>query len=276
MPDLKITTRHTFAGHSTESTEYIKADRKRSEYRNEYGYGGKPGGSSTYVVGPRLAGITRCDLGQYLELNLDAREYTSHQLPKWPSLEELKARAAKAPRPAQPPKPTVRVETATLDTGERREIFGYTARHVITTTKQVALEGAASQPNEQVHDGWYVDLDTRISCDPHYPSGGHASLAGFVGKIETYDFKHSGARETGYPVELKTTFRGTITLPDGKTREHTSWTELKIVELSTEPLDASLFKVPPEFRKVDHIDRDPKLPLSAWQRWLAWLAGLFR
>src|SRR2546426_2089727 len=79
--------------------------------------------------------IWRCDLGQISELNLDDREYHSSPLPKWPTREELQARAAKSPQPAQPKKPNLLVEISTVDTGERKELFGYTARHVITTRR---------------------------------------------------------------------------------------------------------------------------------------------
>ena len=196
IPDLKITLRRTSWGLSSETTTYIKADRRRLEYRNQQGS----------VVGPRLANITRCDLGQTFELNLDSREYTSGPLQKWPTLEELKALAAKAPRPAEPPKPTLRVETSTVDTGERKQFFGFTARHVLTTRKEVPLEGSGREPNEQVNDGWYIDLDTRISCDPHYPStSGHAFLSVSSGKPEIPEFKDIGKRETGYPMELTST-----------------------------------------------------------------------
>src|SRR3989442_6024549 len=40
----------------------------------------------------------------FRSLNLDDREYHSSPLPKWSTREELQARAAKSPQPAQPKK----------------------------------------------------------------------------------------------------------------------------------------------------------------------------
>lgn len=143
-PGLKITIRHGMNGQFSESTTYLQSDRRRSEYRNMAGYQASLGRPVVQVYGPRLAMIWRCDLGQIFELNLDEREYHSSPLPKWPTRQELEARAAKAPQPAEPQRPTVLVETNTVDTSERKEFFGYTARHVITTGKQSPLEGSHS------------------------------------------------------------------------------------------------------------------------------------
>jgi hypothetical protein len=52
-----------------------------------------------------------------------------------------------------------------VDTGERKDFFGHPARHVITTTKETPLHESHSEARESVTDGWYIDLDTRISCD---------------------------------------------------------------------------------------------------------------
>ena len=133
---------------------------------------------------PRVASITRCDLGQIFQLNLDDREYTSRPIPKPLSAEEqkaraeeLKARAAQGPRLQRPARPNLLVEITTSDTGERKQMFGYTARHVVTTEKRTPLEGAVSLPQEQITDGWYVDLDTSISCDPPRQPGAFAMLS---------------------------------------------------------------------------------------------------
>ena len=130
-----------------------------------------------------------------------------------------------------------------------------------------------------MNDGWYIDLDTRISCDPHYPStSGHAFLSVSSGKPEIPEFKDIGKRETGYPMELTST---TTIPPNRKIQGRTSLVEDKIIELSTTPLDPSLFEVPPDFKKVDRIARDPEPPLlikllRAWAYWKYRLLNLFR
>jgi hypothetical protein len=108
---------------SSEQTLYVRSDRSRTEYRNSMGR----------AVGPRLASIRRCDLKEAYELNLDSGEYVSAPYSPEPlSKEQMEALGLKRPEFSVSATPTLRVETATLDTGERKAIFGHTARHVIT------------------------------------------------------------------------------------------------------------------------------------------------
>ena len=132
----------------------------------------KADGSQQWLSGPRLAAITRCDLGQLFELNLDAAEYVSAQYPPKPlTQEEIEARGLNKVDMSQSRKPTLRIETTTVDTGERKEFFGHIARHVIITRKQIPLEGSHSEPQETVTDGWYIDLDPQVSCDRRLSRG---------------------------------------------------------------------------------------------------------
>jgi hypothetical protein len=110
-------------------------------------------GSTDAHYGPRLASITRCDLGQAFELNLDTGEYVAATHPPKPlSKEETEALGLKVPEFAASGKPTLRIETTTVDKGERKEFFGHTARYVITTRKQIPLEGSKSDAQQTVTD----------------------------------------------------------------------------------------------------------------------------
>src|SRR5580704_87627 len=73
---IRMTIRRIFAGNPSEQTIYVQEDRKRMEFRNHFGQQGADG-SQQWLSGPRLAAITRCDLGQLFELNLDSAEYVS-------------------------------------------------------------------------------------------------------------------------------------------------------------------------------------------------------
>src|SRR5262249_12687166 len=123
-------------------------------------------GRMMYRLAPRTTHITRCDLKQSFLLNLDDHEYTASALP--PIHEEMLARAAALGQLVVEPRrvPTVVVETETVDTGARRELFGHTARHVVTTRRIIPLAGAKRGASTTVTDGWYIDLDTHISCEP--------------------------------------------------------------------------------------------------------------
>ncbi len=276
MSGLKMTVRHMSEGVLSDQTFYIENDRSRTEYRNWTGV----------HYGPPLASITRCDLGQTFDLNLDAGEYEAARYPPKPlSKEEREARGLKVPEFAASGKPTRRIEITTVDTGERKEFFGHAARHIVTTRKQIPLvEGSKSHAQQMVTDGWYIDLDTSISCDRHWPEGkrvhAHAFLTTGNMPVEKIEFIDNGEPETGFAAERKITSLEAITLPDGTNKEHTSISEMRVTQLVEGPLGPALFTTPTEFRQVEHIERysPANLPSQwsiAWDRFKASVARLF-
>ena len=131
IPGIKMTIQRGAAGNMQRQTIYLQGDRKRIEFRSSVGRA-RPDGTLQQLYGPPLAAITRCDLGQSFELNLDTSEYISIPYPPKPlTPEEIKARGL-TPVTYASDKPTLRIEVTTADTGERKEIFGRMARHVIT------------------------------------------------------------------------------------------------------------------------------------------------
>lgn len=282
-PGLKMIVRHTFGDTPSEQTIYIEGDRQRMEYRNSTGGAKRWDGSIDMRYGPRLASIIRCDLGKAFDLNLDTNEYAAAPYPPKPfSKEEIEARGLKVPEFAASDKPTLRIQTTTVNTGERKKIFGHTARHVITTRKQIPLEGSRSEAQETVTDGWYIDLDTRTSCERKWPKGKrvHAYLRAGDTPAEKVEFVDNGELETGFAVEQKMTSSETITLRDGTKKEHTSTSEMRVTQLEEGPLDPALFAIPLGFHQVEHIERNPPAALSsqwsiAWVRFKASVARLF-
>jgi hypothetical protein len=259
---ITITVQSSVRGTQSQRTTYFQPDRQRMEYRNSFG----TGQGTEPVYGPRLARIVRCDLGQAFELNLDTQEYTSAPYPPKPlTPEELKARGLDT-RIRQSATPTIRMEIKTTDTGERKEIFGRTARHIITTTTQTPLAGSHSSPQESVTDGWYVDFDQQLSCDSKRSETGGGSIFGYVsvgnGKVpmEKPEFVTIGNRETGFPLDLIQTSKSPSNLPDGTVNRF----ETHVTQFEEGPLDPALFEIPPGFKHVDHIERNP--PKSALTR----------
>ena len=57
-------------------------------------------------------------------------------------------------------------EITTVDTGERKESFGFTARRVTRTHKVIPLDDTTSARRRRSKDGWYIDLDTRSGERP--------------------------------------------------------------------------------------------------------------
>ncbi len=283
-PGIKMTLRFGSSGIANEQTIYLRGDRRRMDYRNATGDAKRDNGSSDVRYGPHIASITRCDLGQMLELNLDSREYRSVPYPSQPfTKEQMEARGIK-PQTGVPGQPTLLIETTTVDTGERKEIFGRTARHVITTRKQTPMDGSQAQPQETVTDAWYIDLDNRISCDRKWRDGAHTYVYARSSKdgsaSDRPKFVDVGKPETGFAVELKTTTHATYAMPDGSKRESTTTSEMAVMQLQEGPLDPALFEIPAGFRQVAHIETSPPADsqtawVNAWGRFKAKVERLF-
>jgi hypothetical protein len=245
----KVVIRNTFGGHSTDNTTYSMADRKRTEFRHAAQRTKEDGAvewdETTIVL------IVRCDLGQSFSLNMKAEEYSVAEYPPKPLTPgEMAVHGLDT---AIAPQPTLRIEITTVDTGERNKIFGHVARHVITTTKQIPLEGSHTQAQETVRDGWYIDVDRRISCDPKPSAGsgfvtvGTAFVGGKGTMMERPEFVNIGTPETGFPVkEVRTTTSETT----GVRRYSDSTNESEVVQFEEGPLDPALFEVPPGFKRV--------------------------
>ncbi len=248
----KVVIRNTFGGQSSDNTTYWTADRRRTEFRHAV-QRTKEDGSVEWVDEVASVFIVRCDLGQSFTLKMKAEEYSVAEYPpKRLTPEEMAARGTPVA-----PQPTLRIEIATVDTGEREKMFGHVARHVITTTKQIPLEGSHTQAQETVRDGWYIDVDRRISCDPKSAGSGSGFMAiGAVvgGKemmMERPEFVDIGARETGFAVkEVRTTTSETVPAA-GVRRYSDSINESEVTQFGAMPLDPALFEVPPGFKHVE-------------------------
>jgi len=248
----KVVIRNTFGGQSSDNTTYWTADRRRTEFRHAV-QRTKEDGSVEWVDEVASVFIVRCDLGQSFTLKMKAEEYSVAEYPpKRLTPEEMAARGTPVA-----PQPTLRIEIATVDTGERGKMFGRVARHVITTTRQIPLEGSHTQAQETVRDGWYIDVDRRISCDPKPPAGsgsGFMAIGAVVGgkemMMERPEFVDIGARETGFPVkEVRTTTGETV--PATGVRRDSSINESEVTQFEAMPLDPALFEVPPGFKHVE-------------------------
>jgi hypothetical protein len=280
---IKITTirRTTFRDSTQDLSQdpqvfYIQGEWRRWESPRSYSGQARPDGSSQRIYGPRIVTIVRPDLAKMFELNMDASEYVVRTYPpKKPqplTKKQMEARGIGIPSPAESAKPTFQIETTTKDTGERKDIFGYLARHTITTRKEIPLEGTHRSAQETVTDGWYIDLETRL-----YPTIYPQALADLKsrqqrGPVHSYvsegppgtgdlpevpEFIDIGEPETGFAVQEIRTSRNSYTLPDGSTRQAEEKSET-LVRLERGIYDTALFEIPSSFRRVDYIDRNPK------------------
>jgi hypothetical protein len=233
--DIKIKTRTTVMGHSTESTVYIKGARERSEMS----FGGHGG----------TASIMQCDQKRMITVMGDrcmvmpfGKEETS--CPTTPNMRDLmrgKATAEPAPPRAGG---VVTITRNSVDTGERQEMFGYKARHIRTTMTMESSPDACNQSHMKMEmDGWYADVSAAFSCgEESYRSMACGGGGGKPGCRDRIVMKGGGGMPMGYPLKQ------TMTMT---TEGRTFTTTTEVLELTNTTLEASLFDAPPGCQVMD-------------------------
>lgn len=226
--DVKIKSRQTVSGQSYENTTYIKGKRQRTEQN----MGG----------GMQTVSITQCDLRRDLRLMPASKVYM---------VDPFGDDAAQKPQTVSQTQTTTRLETGgtittvytTKDTGERKQMFGYTAKHLIITMETNASPDACAKNNSKMQmDGWYIDAAWNFECDRGYANY-YAPKSQQAGCQDKYLMKQVGTAKRGYPVWEK------MTMFDESGKEMMSSLN-EVVELSQATLEASLFDVPSDYREV--------------------------
>ncbi len=228
-------------------------DRRRTEFHNT-AQRRSPDGSFAVADPSANVVIQRCDLARSFGLDTNTRDYSAKEYPPKPITREAEPDWDTSKLPAY------RVETTTVDTGEREEIFGQRARHVITTTKTTPLGDTKGERSISVEDGWYIDYDPRISCDPSPPAGPKVHDFGWfykgvhrwpTDKIENVQI---GERETGLFVRGKQDSKNTTITGTGSSSVNVTLSNaFQVTESYKGPLSPALFEVPTEFKLGDTI-----------------------
>ncbi|MGH9881142.1 MAG: hypothetical protein ACRD6N_06870, partial [Pyrinomonadaceae bacterium] len=222
--DLKIKYRSSTSGQTMESTTMLKGKRERSEMRMGYGMD--------------TVNITQCDLKRTVQINEKSQKYIITPMDSG-DLGQPAAAAGSGGQVASPVRRggVVTYTTTATDTGERKEMFGFTARHVKTSVAIESSPDACNPVKQRMEtDGWYIDLAFGLDCDLTRPLMANRPVPG-GGCQDRSQFRRQGAARTGYALSETMTMYGA----DGKV---TFTTSREVVELSREPLDASLFDVP--------------------------------
>jgi hypothetical protein len=219
--DLKITYRTTTSGQAMETTTMLKGTRERSEMKIGYGRD--------------IINVIQCDLKRSIQISDSARKYVITPM----ETGDTTPRPATAGGTSEPSRRggVVTYTTTAVDTGERKEMFGFQARHVKTTLSIESSPDSCNPMKQRMEtDGWYIDLSFGLNCDVGHASMGVPS-ARSGGCHDTVRFNRQGAARTGYALQETTTSYG----PDGKVAFSST---KEVVELSREPLDAALFDIP--------------------------------
>jgi hypothetical protein len=224
--DTKVKSRQTSGGQTYENTSYIKGKRQRSETNNG-----------------QMIMLQQCDLRRNIQIMPQAKVYVVQPYDQ-PATSDAANTSSPSYQPGTTKKGGVVTSTVTTrDTGERKQMFGYTARHIVTTMVTDSSPNACSPMKSKMEiDGWYIDAAFALDCDVSaaYKSYTPHSASGCQDRYET---KQVGLAKKGYPVWEKTT----MFTPDGA-ESFSSVNE--VVEFSQATLDASLFDVPEGYREV--------------------------
>ena len=235
QPDLRIKYRTSTNGQTSESATMIKGKRERSEMRMGYG--------------SDIINITQCDLKRTLQISEATRKYVITPM------ETVAATTTSTTSTASPqPAPmesgrrggTVHYVTTINDTGERKEMFGFTARHIKSTLTIESSTDACNPMKQRMEtDGWYIDLTFGLDCDLDRVQMARVRQMPQGGCRDQIVFKQIGSGRKGYPLIETMTMYG----PDGAAM-FTSTKE--VIELSREPLDAALFDVPAGYTETSN------------------------
>ena len=241
---VKIVTRQITAGFTDTRTEYLAPNRLRNEWQSQMRDGSGQ---------PMATIIMRGERDRVFMLDLAAHEYITYEIDSHGSNVAQK-------RPMVDSGGTLKITIANTDTGERKEFFGHTARHIITRETRVAGPGACSKSSVSETDGWYIDSSVMPEWHQQKKNLFGVVVAAEVSagssdkcfnKMDKIDVHRSGT-ETGFPVKVTTTLTNEIT-QDGTKRTLSSTWGSEVVELKEGPLELTLFDVPRDFRRVESL-----------------------
>ena len=226
--DLTIKYRSTTSGQSYESSTMIKGKRERSEMR--------------MGRGNDMTTITQCDLKRTIQINEGAKKYLITPMDTGSSASATSNTSMTTAEPTRRGG-VVNYITTTTDTGERKEMFGFTARHVKSSMTMESSPDACNPVNQRMEtDGWYIDFNYGFDCD----STGAQMANRYVapgGCRDRVAMKQLGTGRKGYPLNETMTMYG----PNGQVVFSST---KEVLELSREPLDAALFDLPAGFTEA--------------------------
>jgi hypothetical protein len=247
VADIKLRIKYVEGQHTREITHYFKATRQRDEFK-QTGKDGKP---------VFFARIYQCDLRQMVNVDYTQKYFFVSSflngLPIGAAMAFNESQLPPQPQPLSATRPGGNVsETITVtDTGERKEMYGFTARHIRTTITWDANPSCNQTRLRQEIDGWYADLLYGMECSPDI-SGfyNQTYLVPYSKCAERFDKrryayarKQSGAARMGFPLVQ------TRKVYDDKGRALVSTQE--VIEVSRDELESQLFEIPANYARLE-------------------------
>lgn len=239
-------------GMKSESTVYVKGMRKRTE-----------AGSIMGMPTPPTT-IQQCDLQRTIKINDKKKLYYIEPFAK--ESEEVIDDDKPVPTTKQKPVvPTTKSPTQKggivymyyniTDTGERKKIYGFTARHIWITQKIKPSPDACGMKDSMIikTDGWYIDLpqfNCPITYRPERPPMTREENAPPPNCRDSFVTRRSGKGKLGFVLSEKRT----MIFGGAKAEQSEFETSIETIELSSEKLDSMLFEIPPGYKEAKSED----------------------
>lgn len=222
--DVKIKTKQTMSGQTSENTTFIKGKRTRTE-----------------MMGGVMVTITQCDIGRDLQLNPAMKTYMVNMYEDGTPVKQAEPTTTRSTEVTKGG--TMFVTTTIKDTGERKQMFGFTARHIIQTIETESSPDACNPSKTKMEmDMWVIDAEFASGCSTtnQYRQYKNTKSGGCQDKVVP---KTIGSAKSGYPLWTK------MTSFDANGKETFS-TVSEVIELSKATLDQALFEAPADYREV--------------------------
>lgn len=226
--DLQIKKNITVGGTVISSTETsIKGARERMVTQT-------PAGNTVM--------IRQCDLKQTIHINDPAQTYFIAKDAQDDAAQKAAAMFGGAP-PTTQSGGTITELTTITDTGERKTVHGYSARHLTMKVSIQPSKNACSQQSQNFEvDGWYADLAKgATACQSEYLPPVRQN----EGCNDRILHKVSGSAKPGYPLTQTVTLHS----EDGSTTQ----IGVDATEISKQDLAKELFDVPAGYREVKSL-----------------------
>jgi hypothetical protein len=215
--DSRVKSKYTTGGQSTETTVYTKDSRQR------------------FDAGPGIAMINQCDVQRSIQLFEQRKSYMV-----FPAGDQSTLAGTPAPAPSTGGVVTYSVNIT--DTGERKTIFGYPARHMKSVSTKDAGPNTCNPGRETLEfDGWYIDYEpdvpmclanmNKIQAPPSQPRCN-----------DEVKVNQTGDGKLGYPLSY--------TLKTTKEDGSSTVMEMQVTDFSTATLDNSLFEIPSGYSEL--------------------------
>ncbi len=232
--DVTVRQRVTVSGQGTEQTRMIKGARERRE--TKITMAGEAAQMADMM--PNVATITQCDARRTLQVNDKRKLYTAEPFGDDTT---TAATPAKATAVTTRKGGTVTITYSLIDTGERKQMFGLTARHLKVSQSMASSADSCSgaQTSKMEIDGWYADFSADFSCPIDLPDAPVSPS-----RPDCRDriiMKRSGTARLGFLLD------GMMTMFDAKGNAASS-IRTETLEISRSPISAGLFDVGSDYR----------------------------